>query len=139
MPLPVICMFFYFILYCPGSSSALRHPSITVSRARHDDSTGNLKRHIKSCAPLNSNQTRTLATYASGSTYTPASHRLKIALWIANRHRPFSIVEDPELLTRNASHPRATRFQEISRRFLRSAASLWVKYSGYVFAPGSCR
>jgi hypothetical protein len=74
------------------------HPSITVSRARHDESTGNLKHHVTNCAPINSSQTNALAAYASGSKYTQASHQMKIALWIATRNRPFSIVEDPELL-----------------------------------------
>jgi hypothetical protein len=74
------------------------HPSITVSRARHDESTGNLKRHVTNCAPINSSQTNALAVYASGSKYTQANHWMKIALWIATRNRPFSIVEDPELL-----------------------------------------
>ena len=75
-----------------------RHPSITVSRARHDESTSNLARHVRNCAPTDSAQTRALATYASGSKYTKASHRMKIALWVSNRHRPFSIIEDTELL-----------------------------------------
>ena len=37
-------------------------------------------------------------SFAHGSTYTPHKHRMKIALWIARHHRPFSIVEDPELI-----------------------------------------
>jgi hypothetical protein len=48
--------------------------------------------------PVDSSQTRALAIYASGTKYTRACHRMKLALWVANRHRPFSIVEDPELL-----------------------------------------
>lgn len=39
-----------------------------------------------------------MTVFAQGSTYNAATHRMKIALWIARRHRPFSIVEDPELL-----------------------------------------
>src|SRR5437016_4320701 len=68
------------------------HPSITVSRARHDESTGNLKRHVTNCIPTDSSQTRAMAIYASGSTYTSSSHRMKIALWVSKRNRPFSIV-----------------------------------------------
>ena len=81
-----------------ANSATYSHPSITISRARHDESTSNLARHVRSCAPTDSTQTRALAVYASGSKYTKASHRMKIALWVANRHRPFSIVEDTELL-----------------------------------------
>ena len=74
------------------------HPSITISRARHDESTSNLTHHIQNCAPTNSTQTHVLAVYASGSKYTKASHRMKLALWVSSHHHPFSIVEDTELL-----------------------------------------
>lgn len=74
------------------------HPSIVITRARHDESTSNLVRHVKSCEPASSTQTQALAAYASGSQYNEAKHRMKCALWIARRARPFSIVEDPELL-----------------------------------------
>lgn len=33
-----------------------------------------------------------------GSSYNPTKHRVKIALWIATRRRPFLLVEDDELL-----------------------------------------
>jgi hypothetical protein len=39
-----------------------------------------------------------MQSYAQGSKYTPAKHRMKLALWVARRNRPFAIVEDPELL-----------------------------------------
>jgi hypothetical protein len=39
-----------------------------------------------------------MAVYSQGSTYNEATHRMKIALWISRRSRPFSIVEDEELL-----------------------------------------
>ena len=74
------------------------HPSITISRAQHDESTSNLACHVCNCAPADSTQTCALVVYASRSKYTKASHRLKIALWVSNHHRLFSIVEDPELL-----------------------------------------
>jgi len=38
-----------------------------------------------------------MAIYASGSTYTPSNHRMKIALWVSKHNRPFAIVEDEEL------------------------------------------
>jgi hypothetical protein len=74
------------------------HPSITVSKARHDESTGNLGRHVRNCSPTTSNQTRALAAYISGSTYTEASHRMKLVLWVARNNRPFAIVEDKLLI-----------------------------------------
>jgi len=39
-----------------------------------------------------------MTIYSQGSQYTPAKHRMKIVLWIARCNRPFSIIEDPELL-----------------------------------------
>jgi hypothetical protein len=36
--------------------------------------------------------------FAHGSTYTPGRFRVQIALWIARHHRPFNIIEDPELI-----------------------------------------
>lgn len=39
-----------------------------------------------------------MSAYTGGSQYTKGTHHMKIALWIARRNRPFSIVEDPELL-----------------------------------------
>ena len=68
-------------------------------RVRHDDSTSNLVRHARACdrgvlAPGCS----TITAFAHGSTYTPQKFRMKIALWVARRHRPFTIVEDDELI-----------------------------------------
>jgi hypothetical protein len=77
---------------------SFRHPSITVSRVRHDESTSNLKHHVRQCTPPDSVEARKLAEFVQGSTYTAATHRMKVALWVARRHRPFAIVEDPELL-----------------------------------------
>ena len=88
----------YMFLGPPTNFVTYSHPSITISRARHDESTGNLKRHVTNCLPANSSQTQAIAAYASGSTYTAASHRMKIALWVSKNNRPFSIVEDEELL-----------------------------------------
>jgi hypothetical protein len=39
-----------------------------------------------------------MATFSSGSKYNVASHRMKIALWVARCKHPFSIIEDLELL-----------------------------------------
>jgi hypothetical protein len=48
--------------------------------------------------PVDSEEARAMQRYAQGSKYTPAKHRMKLALWIARRNRPFVIVEDPELV-----------------------------------------
>jgi hypothetical protein len=39
-----------------------------------------------------------ITAFAQGSTYNPHKFRMKIAIWIARRHRPFSITEDDELI-----------------------------------------
>jgi hypothetical protein len=75
-----------------------RNPSIRVSRVRHDESTSNLIRHADGCNPPNTSATRAIAAFAHGSMYSPEKHRMKLALWVVRRHRPFAIVEDPELL-----------------------------------------
>jgi hypothetical protein len=75
-----------------------RSPSVVVTRARHDDSTSNLMRHVRWCDHTAEPGSGSITVFAQGSTYTPHKHRMKIALWVARRHRPFSIVEDPELL-----------------------------------------
>ncbi|KAJ3490696.1 hypothetical protein NLJ89_g11414 [Agrocybe chaxingu] len=74
------------------------HPSIEISRARHDEATSNLNRHAQRCAPANNAQTKAMAAFAQGSSYTPEKHRLKLALWVTRKNRPFSIVEDEDLL-----------------------------------------
>ena len=96
----VLRRLFYLLYgqYLINSALDCSHLSITVSRAWHDDSTGNLLRHVKSCAPINSSQTRALAAYASAAKYTEASHRMKLTLWVAVSNHPFSIVEDKILL-----------------------------------------
>ena len=68
-------------------------------RQVHDPSTGNMKRHIKECAsnPNHASQQRTMAEFAAGVTYSPARFRAQLALWVARHHRPFAIIEDPEL------------------------------------------
>jgi hypothetical protein len=75
-----------------------RNPSVRVTRVRHDDSTSNLVRHVKNCDGGTLVAAGSLKDFAHGSTYTPHKLRMKLALWIARRHRPFAIVEDNELL-----------------------------------------
>ncbi|OJT01618.1 hypothetical protein TRAPUB_7922 [Trametes pubescens] len=55
-----------------------KHPLKHVDRSDYEDSTGNLGRH--------------------GTQYSYARVRFYLAMWCARRHRPFTIVEDPELL-----------------------------------------
>ena len=40
--------------------------------------------------------TQVMTTFAAGSTYSEARLRYMLVLWITRRHRPFSVVEDPE-------------------------------------------
>jgi len=39
-----------------------------------------------------------MAAFVHGSSYTPEKLRMKIAIWVSRRHRPFAIIEDAELL-----------------------------------------
>ena len=73
-----------------------RHPLKFVDRMEYQDSTGNLNRHIKACDPDDTPEAEMITTYASGVTYSPARLRFLIAMWVAHRHRPFLMVEDPE-------------------------------------------
>lgn len=91
-----ILLLFAFI----GLISITRSPSIVVTRVRHDESTSNLLRHADKCAPGAMTQTSTssITSFAHGSTYSYPKFRLKLALWVSRRHRPFAIVEDEELI-----------------------------------------
>jgi len=76
-----------------------RSPSIKVTHVHHDDSTSNLVCHAKACdGGAIATSSNSIAAFAQGSTYTPQKFRMKLALWVAHRHRPFSIVEDDELI-----------------------------------------
>ena len=59
-------------------------------------STSNLLRHVRNCEPEETPEVELLASFAAGSTYSKAKFRFKLAVWIARRHRPFNLVEDPE-------------------------------------------
>jgi hypothetical protein len=75
-----------------------RSPSIKVTRTRHDDSTSNLVRHVKLCSGVSAGGSSSITAFAQGSTYTPHKFPMKLAIWVARRHRPFTIVEDEELV-----------------------------------------
>jgi hypothetical protein len=83
-----LSVYFYHLIYS--------HPSILVIRARYEDSTTNLLRHVKGCDP--EDPSKQIVAFANGSTYSPARFRYLTAMWCARRHRPFVIVEDPELV-----------------------------------------
>ena len=53
-------------------------------------------RHVRTCEPPDTPETQTLTAFAAGASYSKAKLRFLLALWCACRHRPFSIVEDPE-------------------------------------------
>ena len=74
----------------------LRHPLEKVTRTRHNESTSNLVQHTDNCDPKGSAAARNIATFAHA--YNPGRFRLTAALWIAHQHRPFAIIEDPELI-----------------------------------------
>ena len=82
------------------SYNLYRNPSVIVSRVRHNESTSNLVRHSYRCTPgaMTSTMTSSIASFAHGSTYSYPKFRVKLALWVARHHRPFSIVEDEELI-----------------------------------------
>ncbi|KAL1949782.1 hypothetical protein VTO73DRAFT_8663 [Trametes versicolor] len=75
-----------------------KHPLKHVDRADYEDSTGNLSRHVQGCEPDKTAQTEMISAYGQGSQYSYPRVRFCIAMWCARRHRPFSIIEDPELL-----------------------------------------
>ena len=58
-----------------------------------------MARFVKECEgeDTGQKQQKSISEFAHGSTYTPAGFRTKIAIWVARRHRPFAIIEDPEL------------------------------------------
>ncbi|KAI1782961.1 hypothetical protein LXA43DRAFT_904527, partial [Ganoderma leucocontextum] len=74
-----------------------KHPSKHVDRLENQDSTGNLARHVKACDPDEVEETEMIEAYAHGTKYSPARIRFYTTLWCARRHRPFQIVDDPEL------------------------------------------
>jgi hypothetical protein len=80
------------------SYNMYRNPSVIVTRVRHDESTSNLVRHSDRCAPGATTTTSSIASFAHGSTYSYPKFHVKLALWVARHHRPFSIVEDEELI-----------------------------------------
>src|SRR5271154_728823 len=75
-----------------------RNPSEKVTRIRHNESTSNLIRHADTCDPKGSASSRAMSNFIHGTTYNPGRFRLGLTIWIACRHRPFTIVNDPEFI-----------------------------------------
>ena len=78
-------------------TSHCSYPSKFVDRADYEDSTGNLGRHRNTCEPPDSAEVQLIETFASGVTYSDERLRYFVALWCARRHRPYNIIDDPEL------------------------------------------
>ncbi|PIL32936.1 hypothetical protein GSI_05054 [Ganoderma sinense ZZ0214-1] len=55
-----------------------------------------LNKHVKLCIPEKTTETQLITEYAQGVNYSYARLRFLLAMWVARRHRPFTIVEDPE-------------------------------------------
>ncbi len=69
-----------------------------VTRVRWDTSTGNLQRHRTECNKKVAPAGKGINDFAHGSTYSKAKMRYLCALWVSRRHRPYTIVQDDELL-----------------------------------------
>ncbi|GJF00545.1 hypothetical protein PsYK624_168380 [Phanerochaete sordida] len=71
-----------------------------LTRARWDDSTSNLVRHVHACEKDKKPPPgqKAIDAFAQGTTYNPAKFRYKLAIWVARRHCPYAIVQDPEFL-----------------------------------------
>jgi hypothetical protein len=39
-----------------------------------------------------------ITEFTQGSTYTPHRFQMKLALWVAHQHQPFSIIKDDKLV-----------------------------------------
>lgn len=74
-----------------------RKPNTAVTRARHDDSTSNFKRHCASCISVSNAQLAgqlTMPMFAGGSTYSNAKLHYLLVKWCACNSRPMLIVKD---------------------------------------------
>ncbi|KAF8515549.1 hypothetical protein JB92DRAFT_2829628 [Gautieria morchelliformis] len=74
------------------------NPSKSVTRNRMDESTSNLQHHVNECSPVKLSETHALAVYANGTTHSSTHMLFLLAKWCAHNHRPFSIINDKELI-----------------------------------------
>jgi hypothetical protein len=58
-----------------------------------------LVQHAKACGgEISTTGSSSITAFVQGSTYNPHKFRMKIAIWVSCRHRPFTIIEDDELI-----------------------------------------
>ncbi|KAJ3549237.1 hypothetical protein NM688_g5201 [Phlebia brevispora] len=77
------------------------HPYVLfnpVTHVRWDDSTSNFKCHIDCCEGRLAALSAHIEEFAHGTVYSKGQLHYLLALWCASRHRPYLIIEDPELL-----------------------------------------
>jgi hypothetical protein len=74
-----------------------RNPSQTIVRARMDDSTSNLSRHVMKCEGPTTCSSHAINDFAHGSSYSKAEFRFLLVSWVTGCHRPFAIVDDHPL------------------------------------------
>ncbi|KAF8574611.1 hypothetical protein K439DRAFT_1371925, partial [Ramaria rubella] len=61
-------------------------------------STGNLMAHKAWCTPDPASRSSSIKHFAHGSTYSAAQLHFLLTIWVAQRHQPYAIVQDAELL-----------------------------------------
>ncbi|THU91987.1 hypothetical protein K435DRAFT_673028, partial [Dendrothele bispora CBS 962.96] len=66
--------------------------------ARYNTATSNLKAHVIACEGKVAPPEQAITSFMAGGHYNKGLFRLWIDLWIARRQRPYTIVEDPELV-----------------------------------------
>ena len=57
----------------------------------------NLVRHVKSCEGQVVDDSKSIASYAQGSTYNKAELRYLVSRWVFKCHWPFAIIDDEPL------------------------------------------
>lgn len=97
-----VCKAKYVLFNAPCGSLILPLPyspnAVPLTRVRWDTSTGNLNRHLNQCKAKVAPAGQGINDFAHGSTYSKAKFRLLCSLWVARHHRPYTIIQDEELL-----------------------------------------
>ncbi|KAF8572800.1 hypothetical protein K439DRAFT_1313109, partial [Ramaria rubella] len=75
-----------------------RKPSKFITHARHNDLTGNLMAHKAGCPPDPASSSSSIKHFTHGSTYSAVWLHFLLTIWVAQRHWPYAIVQDAELL-----------------------------------------
>ena len=92
-----VLLFLFLTSIGTHSLKTTRNPSIILTQKHEEDSTTNLLRHVKSCTGQVIDESKSIARYAHGSSYSKAELRYLISLWVFQCHRPFTIVDDVPL------------------------------------------